>query len=115
MLPPRERLYAACDARFAAMVAGGGLDEVRGLMARGVDMDQGIGKALGVPDLVAVLKEEQTLDAAMTLAQTATRQYAKRQMTWFRNQFRANLTLSEKFSERLLPEIFSNLRRFLLT
>jgi tRNA dimethylallyltransferase len=115
MLPPRERLYAACDARFAAMVNGGGLDEVRALMDRGVNLDQGIGKALGVPDLVAALSGSQTLETAITLAQTATRQYAKRQMTWFRNQFRADLTISEKLSERLLPEIFSNLRRFLLT
>jgi tRNA dimethylallyltransferase len=115
VLPPRERLYAACDARFAAMVANGGLDEVRALLERGVDMDKGIGKALGVPDLAAALKGEQTVEEAITLAQTGTRQYAKRQMTWFRNQFRADLTLSEQLSERLLPEIFSNLRRFLLT
>ena len=114
-LPPREELYAACDARFAAMVEGGALAEVQALLDRGVDMDAGIGKALGVPDLAAALRGERSLGAAVTLAQTATRQYAKRQMTWFRNQFHADLTIYEKLSERLLPEIFSNIRRFLLT
>ena len=114
-LPPRAELYAACDARFAAMVEGGGLAEVQALLDRGVAMDTGIGKALGVPDLAAALRGERSLEGAVILAQTATRQYAKRQMTWFRNQFHADLTIYEKFSERLLPEIFSNIRRFLLT
>ena len=114
-LPPREELYAACDARFGAMVEGGALAEVQALLDRGVDLDTGIGKALGVPDLAAALRGERSLEAAVTLAQTATRQYAKRQMTWFRNQFHANLTIYEKLSERLLHEIFSNIRRFLLT
>jgi len=115
VLPPREFIYAACDARFKAMVEGGGLAEVQALMAAGIDLTQGIGKALGVADLAAALREEYALEGAVTLAQTATRQYAKRQMTWFRNQFRADLTISEQYSERLLPKIFSDIRHFLLT
>ena len=115
MLPPRADLYAACDARFVAMVEGGGLAEVQALRDRGVDLGQGIGKALGVSDLASALDGAHPLGVAVRLAQTATRQYAKRQMTWFRNQFHADFTLSEKLSERLLPEIFAHIRRFLLT
>ncbi len=115
VLPPREHVYAVCDARLKAMVANGALDEVRGLMASGIDPRSGAGKALGVTDLAAYLRGEQDLDVALNLAQTATRQYAKRQMTWFRNQFRTDFVVNAKFSERLLPEIFSEIRRFLLT
>ncbi|MBY0508710.1 MAG: tRNA (adenosine(37)-N6)-dimethylallyltransferase MiaA [Rhodospirillaceae bacterium] len=115
VLPPREFIYAACDARFKNMVRDGGLAEVQGLMDRGIDLTQGIGKALGVADLASALRGEYPLEEAVTLAQTATRQYAKRQMTWFRNQFHADLTICKKYSESLLPEIFSDIRHFLLT
>ena len=115
LLPPREDLYAACDARFRSMVDGGALEEVRALLAKGLDPGKGAGKALGVADLAAYVAGEASLEAVISNAQTATRQYAKRQMTWFRNQFRADLSLSKKFSESLLREIFANIRRFLLT
>jgi tRNA dimethylallyltransferase len=115
VLPPRDRLYAACDSRFQDMVDGGAMKEVQALLAQGVSLESGAGKALGVSDLAAVLRGQQGLEEAVTLAQTATRQYAKRQMTWFRNQFNASLTLNEKLSESLLREIFSYIRRFLLT
>ncbi len=115
VLPPRDQLYAACDARLEHMIAEGALDEVKKLLDGGLKPDFGAAKALGVPDLAAFLRGERGLEDALTLAQTATRQYAKRQMTWFRNQFNADLTLSKKLSESLMPEIFSNIRRFLLT
>ncbi len=115
VLPPRDQLYAACDARFAHMVENGALDEVKRLLEREVNPGSGAAKALGVPDLAAYLRGERGLEEALTLAQTATRQYAKRQMTWFRNQFNAQLTINKKLSESLTAEIFSNIRRFLLT
>jgi len=115
MLPPRDALYAACDARFRAMVEGGALGEVRSLMDRGIDLGRGVGKALGVSHLADFLAGKADLEGSITLAQTATRQYAKRQMTWFRNQFNAQLTVKEKLSESLIREIFANIRRFLLT
>jgi len=115
VLPPREQLYAACDGRLQHMVENGALDEVKRLLDRGVNPHSGASKALGVPDLAAYLRGERGLKEALILAQTATRQYAKRQMTWFRNQFNAQLTVREKLSESLMAEIFSNIRRFLLT
>lgn len=112
VMPPRAALYAACDARFRAMIAGGGLGEVQALLARGMSLESGAGKALGVASLAAHARGEVDLARATVLAQTATRQYAKRQMTWFRNQFHANFTISEKYSATLLPEIFSKVRFF---
>jgi len=112
VLPPREELYAACDSRFLAMIEQGAIGEVQALIDRGVDLTRGVGKALGVADLASALKGDASLKDAITRAQTATRQYAKRQMTWFKNQFRADLPLDKKLSERKLQEIFANIRRF---
>ncbi len=84
--PLRDRLYAACDARFDAMLARGALEEVRALAALGLDPDLPAMKALGVPELLAYLRGEVSLEAAAAKARQHTRNYAKRQTTWFRNQ-----------------------------
>ncbi|MFP5447362.1 MAG: tRNA (adenosine(37)-N6)-dimethylallyltransferase MiaA [Alphaproteobacteria bacterium] len=84
--PPREELYARCDARLAAMVEAGAADEVTALMARGLDPDLPVMKALGLAEIAAWQAGETSLDAALAAAQQATRRYAKRQATWFRNQ-----------------------------
>ena len=84
--PPRDRLYAACDARVDAMVDQGALDEVRALMARRLDPTLPAMKAVGVRDFAAHLRGEVSLAEAITAVQQATRNYAKRQLTWFRNQ-----------------------------
>ena len=84
--PPRDRLYAACDARVDAMVEQGALDEVRALVARRLDPTLPAMKAVGVRDFAAHLRGEVSLNEAVTAVQQATRNYAKRQLTWFRNQ-----------------------------
>lgn len=84
--PPREILYARCDARFDAMLADGALDEVRALLARGLDPNLPVMKAVGVRELAAHLRGETTVQAAAALARQETRRYAKRQLTWLRNQ-----------------------------
>lgn len=84
--PDRAGLYARCDARFDAMLAGGALEEVRALLARGLDPDLPVMKAVGVRELTALLAGDLTLDAAAGLARQETRRYAKRQLTWLRNQ-----------------------------
>lgn len=84
--PPREALYARCDARLAAMVEQGALDEVRALMARGLDPDLPAMKAVGVRELAAHLAGETNLPTALAAAQQETRRYAKRQTTWMRGQ-----------------------------
>lgn len=90
--PERSKLYAACDARFVQMMANGALDEVRALAARALDPDLPAMKILGVPELLAYLRGEVTLETAIAQAQQATRNYAKRQTTWFRDGFRSPQT-----------------------
>jgi tRNA dimethylallyltransferase len=102
LMPPREALYAACDARFAAMVIAGALDEAAALAARQLDPDLPSMKALGVPELLRHVRGEVPLDEAVAVAQRSTCRYAKRQMTWFRHQLAADLTLDEQLSESLL-------------
>jgi len=81
---PREELYARADMRFEQMIAQGALDEARALMDR--DPMLPVMKAIGLPELVAHLSGEMTLDEAVAKAKTATRQYIKRQLTWWRGQ-----------------------------
>jgi tRNA dimethylallyltransferase len=115
LLPPRAELYAACDARFAAMVAQGALDEVSALLRRGLDPGLPAMKAVGVPELARHLAGETALDAAIALGQQSTRRYAKRQVTWFRHQMGEAHFVGEQFSERMQPKIFAFIRQFLLT
>ncbi|MGH7095391.1 MAG: tRNA (adenosine(37)-N6)-dimethylallyltransferase MiaA [Stellaceae bacterium] len=115
LLPPRATLYAACDARFAAMIAGGGLAEAAALAARGLAPDLPAMKAVGVPELMRHLRGETTLAEAVAAGQQATRRYAKRQMTWFRHQMVAELVLNEQFSESLLRRSRHFIDDFLLT
>jgi tRNA dimethylallyltransferase len=84
--PERDRLYARCDARFETMLERGALDEVRALIARGLDPDLPVMKAVGVRELAAHLRGEISLVEAAELARRETRRYAKRQLTWLRNQ-----------------------------
>jgi len=84
--PPRAALYARCDARLAAMIEAGALEEVARLTARGLDPAAPAMKALGVAPFAAHLRGEITLPAALETARGDTRRYAKRQLTWFRRQ-----------------------------
>ncbi len=84
--PERAALYARCDQRVAAMVDQGALDEVRALTARHLDPEAPAMKAVGVREFAAHLAGEASLTAAIEATRQATRNYAKRQLTWFRNQ-----------------------------
>lgn len=92
--PVRPWLYQRCDLRFAQMMQQGALDEVRALDALGLSADAPVLKALGVPELRALLRGELPEAAALDAAQRATRNFAKRQVTWFRHQLDADLRLS---------------------
>ncbi|EKY28672.1 tRNA dimethylallyltransferase [Brevundimonas diminuta 470-4] len=86
--PERERLYASCDARVDVMMAHGALDEVRALVARDLPPELPAMKAVGVRELAAHLEGELSLEDAVAAVKQSTRNYAKRQLTWFRNQQR---------------------------
>lgn len=80
---PREELYSRCDERFIKMLEQGAVEEVRSL---GRAPAPALQKIIGVPELSAYLSGEISLEDATAKAQQATRNYAKRQLTWFRNQ-----------------------------
>jgi tRNA dimethylallyltransferase len=107
LLPPRDWLNGRIDRRFAAMVDGGAMAEVAALLAReDVPLDAPIRRAIGMPELAAAALGDTSLDDATARASLATRQYAKRQYTWFRNQPPADWTRIEEIdSFNLISEI----------
>lgn len=86
ILPPREWLYPRCDARFEAMLASGAVDEVERLLTRGLDPNLPVMRAIGVREIIAAIADPAMAGHHYAAAKTATRHYAKRQFTWFRNQ-----------------------------
>ena len=82
----REEIYRRIDARFEMMMQNGVLEEVRALMALNLSPEIPIMRAHGVPELMAHLRGKMALVDAISKAQQNTRNYAKRQMTWLRNQ-----------------------------
>ncbi|MDE2285887.1 MAG: tRNA (adenosine(37)-N6)-dimethylallyltransferase MiaA [Hyphomicrobiales bacterium] len=86
LMPDRDELMRRIDARFDAMIAAGAVDEVRTLAARNLDPQLPAMKAHGVPWLIRHLNGEIGLEQAADAAKRETRQYTKRQATWFRNQ-----------------------------
>jgi tRNA dimethylallyltransferase len=86
LAPERDALYARIDARFDAMLAGGAIEEVAALGARNLDPLLPAMKAHGVPVLIRHIRGEVTRAEAAEFGRTETRQYAKRQFTWFRHQ-----------------------------
>ena len=113
--PPREALYAACDGRFAAMIEAGALDEVRALDSLGLDSAAPVMKALGVRPLRRHLTGESSLGQAIAAAQQATRNYAKRQVTWFHHQIARAVVYDRRYSPEMAPDIIAVTSRFLLT
>lgn len=86
ILPPREWLYPRCEARFDAMLANGAVDEVSRLLNRQLDSSLPVMRAIGVREIAAAMREPTMAGLHHAAAKTATRNYAKRQFTWFRNQ-----------------------------
>lgn len=86
LLPPRDWLYARCDERFAAMMASGAIDEVRALLDRQLDPALPVMRAIGIREIAAFLAGEIDREEALASGQQATRNYAKRQYTWFAHQ-----------------------------
>ena len=86
VLPERNLLHQRIDQRFARMMTTGAVEEVRALLALGLPPEMPVMKAIGVPQIAEFLTGRMTEAEVIARAAAATRQYAKRQMTWFRNQ-----------------------------
>lgn len=86
LLPPRDWLFARCDARFELMLEQGAVEEVKALLARNLNPELPVMRAIGVREIGRWLAGEIDRDSMIAQGQLATRQYAKRQYTWFSNQ-----------------------------
>lgn len=86
LLPPRDWLYRRCDERFAQMVELGAVAEVEGLLARGLDANLPVMRAIGVREIEDYIGGRSSLAETIAAGQQATRRYAKRQYTWFAHQ-----------------------------
>ncbi|ASK87687.1 tRNA dimethylallyltransferase [Sphingorhabdus sp. SMR4y] len=86
LLPPREWLYERCDRRFDEMIERGAREEVEQLLVRDIPANLPVMRAIGVAEIAAWIAGDIDQADAVEQAQTATRRYAKRQYTWFRNQ-----------------------------
>ena len=84
--PERAWLYDRCNRRFAQMLETGAIAEVEALLARGLNPDLPVMHAIGVPEIAAMLAGVLEKDAVIAAGSQATRNYAKRQFTWFRRQ-----------------------------
>jgi tRNA dimethylallyltransferase len=82
----REELDRRIDARVTRMVAEGLVDEVRGLMGKGYGPEAPGMSGTGYREVAAYLRGDMTLDEALDRMRSQSRQYARRQLTWFRNQ-----------------------------
>ena len=107
LMPDRDWLYARCNARYEAMLADGAQKEVEELWALNLPPDANALKALGVSQLMALMQGEMDAETATAQAQQATRRYAKRQMTWFRNQMSDWKSFNEQDYENNFSNIFS--------
>lgn len=86
LLPPRPWLYQRCDARFDAMLEGGAVEEVKALLKQSLDPSLPVMRAIGVREIAAMLDGTIGRDEAAERGRQATRNYAKRQYTWFARQ-----------------------------
>ena len=105
LLPDRDWLLDRCDARAGAMFDDGAVAEVAALLARSdVPPDAPIRRAIGVPQIAGLLDGSKRLEQALAGVRLATRQYAKRQYTWFRNQSSSELGPDQCTSESAANE-----------
>ena len=84
--PDRDWLYERCDRRFSLMLDQGAVQEVEQLAARGLNPELPVMRAIGVREIMGWLSGELSREQMIEAGQLSTRQYAKRQFTWFRNQ-----------------------------
>ncbi len=113
LMPPRQRLYRKCNSRFVRMVSGGALDEVVSLAALGLHPSMPAMKALGVSALLSYIQGKISLEDACSKACQETRNYAKRQYTWFRNQLKSDIDIVDPIDSQ--QEVISAITAFLLT
>ena len=110
MLPERQWVYDRCDTRFEAMLKEGAISEVEALLERGLSPDLPVMRAIGVPEIALHLAGDIDKEELVKRGAQATRNYAKRQFTWFRRQTPEDWTRFE--SENIVvKDVFASLLR----
>lgn len=107
ILPSREKIYENCNQRFAKMIKEGAIEEMYALRKKNPRPSWPVMKAHGVGELLQWMDKKISLDDAKEKAAQATRNYAKRQMTWIRQHYKADLVITEpakKNIEQLILE-----------
>ena len=113
--PDRAELYELLNRRSAEMFRNGLLEETKGLLDAGLPPESRALGSLGYKQAVQVLMARMPLEAAVKELQTRTRQYAKRQMTWFRNERDVQWLHGLGSDSRIIRQAFEMVRRFLGT
>lgn len=111
LLPPREWLYERCDRRLHEMIERGAKQEVAQLLTRNLPTNLPVMRAIGVTEIAAWLADDISGEVAVERAQAATRQYAKRQYTWFRNQSPPDWARVESTYKNNIDVIFETILR----
>jgi tRNA dimethylallyltransferase len=116
LLPPRDWLRARCDARFITMLDEGAEAEIAQLIARQLPDTAPVMRAIGVREIAAMAALPDQRAMLIAEAQAATRQYAKRQYTWFRHQAPADWECLEGIlDDNTIDKIVIKLRKNILT
>ena len=105
----RETLYKNCDIRFDKMIKKGAIEEVELLIKKKLPKNTPIMKAIGVKEISSYLEKTITLDEAGNLIKFRTHQYAKRQLTWARNQMITWEEVSTQDSDSFIDKIIKKL------
>jgi len=98
IIPPQAELDIRCYLRFDKMIELGALDEIRFLESLNLDEKLPSMRALGVPELLEFIRGNSSLETAVQNAKLHTRQYAKRQRTWFKNKLKADFELLQCYT-----------------
>lgn len=103
--PERAELYSRCDSRFLTMMNGSATAEVEALLAKHPPRDSLVMKAIGVAEIAALLNGEISKDKAVEHAQQMTRNYAKRQITWFGRRFHKDFVAINPKTDDILTNV----------
>ncbi|MGV3278575.1 tRNA (adenosine(37)-N6)-dimethylallyltransferase MiaA [Rickettsiales bacterium LUAb2] len=108
ILPPRDELYSAINLRFDQMIDNGAITEARYIKTLGLSNIY-YKKILGLQELINHLENELSLEEAVNLAKQKTRNYAKRQITWFKNQFKEANVINNPKESHVIPSILQSI------
>ena len=108
LMPERQWVYDRCDTRFADMLEHGAIGEVEALLERGLSPELPVMRAIGVPEITSLIREDISEADCVAAGAQSTRQYAKRQFTWLRNQCPQDWPRTESQNIRI-EEIFAPL------